>query len=422
MLKKTLGTFGAKLIGAILNFFIIILLSQSLGPEGKGEASLILTSIAMVLIVGNLVGGAPLVYLTPRKSIFQLIQIAYSWIVIIAILCYFLVFNFNLGIEPSWAKHIALLSLIEGLTAVNLAILIGKEKISWNNFTSILKSLFLFGFLIYGFQIAQINDLSTYLNGLYVSFSFGLLLSSYFAFQFIEFKTPDKLGELFKTLFKNGLLNQTSYILQFLSFRISYYIISTKLGDSELGIYSNAISIAESIWLISRSIALVQFSRIVNSDNLESNQKLTIQLFKFTFILTLFALIPLNLLPASFYELLFGEEFSSIKPIILFVSPGILAFNLFLIFGHYFSGIEKFKALTFVSLIGFIITLLTTLYLVELSGTKGVALATSISLIATTIFLGYKFKVSTHTPWRNFLIDQKDFKSIKLMIKQLTIK
>ena len=60
MLKKTLGTFGAKLIGAILNFFIIILLSQFLGPEGKGEASLILTSIAMVLIVGNLIGGAPL--------------------------------------------------------------------------------------------------------------------------------------------------------------------------------------------------------------------------------------------------------------------------------------------------------------------------------------------------------------------------
>ena len=169
MLKKTLGTFGAKLIGAILNFFIIILLSQFLGPEGKGEASLILTSIAMVLIFGNLVAGAPLVYLTPRKSITQLIQISYFWIVIIVILCYFLLFNFNLGIEPSWAKHIALLSLIEGITAINLAILIGKEKIKWNNLTSIIKSLCLFGFLVYGFWIAQNNELSTYINGLYLS-------------------------------------------------------------------------------------------------------------------------------------------------------------------------------------------------------------------------------------------------------------
>jgi len=419
MLKKTLGTFGAKLIGAILNFFVIILLSQFLGPEGKGEASLILTSVAIVLIFGNLIGGAPVVYLTPRKSIYQLLQVSYFWAVIVAVLAFVILSNITIGIDANWVKHIAILSLIEGFTAANLAVLIGKEKIAQNNLVSIIKSITLFGFLSYGFFIAKNSDLNTYLIALYISFSIGLILSLYFISKVIEFKTTESTITLFKAIFKNGLLNQSAYILQFLSFRISYYIISSKLGEAELGIYSNAVSIAESIWLISRSIALVQFSRIVNSDDQENNQQLTIKLFKFTFVLTIVALIPLNILPESFYGLLFGEEFSSVKMIILLVSPGILAFNLFLIFGHYFSGIEQFKPLTIVSTIGFFVTLIATLILVEIGGTNGVAIATSISLITGTAVLGYLFKKSTSTPWSQFLITKNDVVEIKSMVKRI---
>lgn len=417
MLKSTLGTFGAKLLGAILNFLVIVLLSHYLGPEGKGEASLIITTVAIILIFGNLIGGAPIVYFTPRKSTRQLLQISYVWCVIIALVGYLSLNFFSIGIDQEWELSIALLSLIEGFTAVNLAILIGKEKIGQNNGVGILKSISLFLVLIYFFKFSGSASLDNYLLALYVSFGLGFLVSSYFLVKVIDHKKPESIIHIFKAIFKNGILNQVAYILQFLSFRIGYYIINNELGEEELGIYSNAISIAESIWLISRSIAMVQFSKIVNSENNEANQTLTVKLFKLTFLISTLALFVLNGLPEKFYTFVFGADFMGIKSIIFWISPGILAFNLFLIFGHYFSGIGQFKTLTIAALIGFIITIIGTLLLVKTWGAPGVALATSLSLIVSMLVLLIEFIRTSKTKLHSFVIQKKDFLQFYELIK-----
>ena len=417
MLKSTLGTFGAKLLGAILNFLVIVLLSHYLGPEGKGEASLILTTVAIILIFGNLIGGAPIVYFTPRKSTRQLLQISYVWCVIIALVGYLSLTFFSIGIDQEWVLSIALLSLIEGFTAVNLAILIGKEKIGQNNGVGILKSISLFLVLIYFFKFSGSASLDNYLLALYVSFGLGFLVSSYFLVKVIDHKKPESIIHIFKAIFKNGILNQVAYILQFLSFRIGYYIINNELGEEELGIYSNAISIAESIWLISRSIAMVQFSKIVNSENNEANQTLTVKLFKLTFLISTLALFVLNGLPEKFYTFVFGADFMGIKSIIFWISPGILAFNLFLIFGHYFSGIGQFKTLTIAALIGFIITIIGTLLLVKTWGIPGVALATSLSLIVSMLVLLIEFIRTSKTKLHSFVIQKNDFLQFYELIK-----
>lgn len=419
MLKSTLGTFGAKLIGAVLNFLVIILLSQFLGPEGKGEASLILTSVAIILVFGNLIGGAPIVYFTPRKSTKQLLQISYAWCIIITITGYFIMQFVSIGIDQKWSSSIAILSLIEGFTAINLAILIGKEKIGQNNGVGVLKSISLFAVLIYLFQFSQSASITNYLTALYISFGLGFLTSSYFLAKVIDHKNPEPTAAIFKAIFRNGILNQVAYILQFLSFRIGYYIINKQLGEGELGVYSNAISIAESIWLISRSIALVQFSKIVNSSDQFANQQLTVKLFKLTFILSTAALLLLNGLPEKFYTFVFGTEFSGIKSIILGISPGILAFNLFLIFGHYFSGVGQFKILTIAAFIGFITSVIGTLLFVKTSGSFGVAIATSISLLLSMLIAWIQFLRSTDIKLNSFLIKKIDFLLFLELLKNI---
>ncbi len=419
MLKSTLGTFGSKLIGAILNFLVIILLSQHLGPAGKGEASLILTSVAIILIFGNLIGGAPVVYYTPRKSTKQLLKISYLWCIVVSILAYTLLHFLAIGIDQSWNASIALLSLIEGFTAVNLAVLIGKEKVAQNNIVSVIKSFTLFGFLLFLFQSTQTASLNDYITALYASFIMGFVVSIAFLYRIIDHKNPEKEVSLFKSILKNGLLNQMAYILQFLSFRIGYYIINKEIGEEELGVYSNAISIAESIWLISRSIALVQFSRIVNNDDQQSNQLLTVKLFKLTLVLSFLALLVLNGLPNKFYTFVFGDDFGGIKNIILWISPGILAFNLFLIFGHYFSGVDQFKTLTFAAAIGFIVAVAGIFLFVDQLGSEGVAFATSISLLVSMGILWRVFLTSTGTRLSQFLIQKSDFIQFLKLLKNL---
>lgn len=69
MVRKILGNFGVRLLSAIMNLMIAIVVSQYIGATGKGEQSLVLTMIAIVTIFDNMVGGASIVYLTNKLRI-----------------------------------------------------------------------------------------------------------------------------------------------------------------------------------------------------------------------------------------------------------------------------------------------------------------------------------------------------------------
>src|SRR4030043_472328 len=90
-----------------------------------------------------------------------------------------------------------------------------------------------------------------------------------------------------KKLATLGLYNQIAVFAQLLSFRLSYYILNSCFGKEEVGIYSNAVSIAESIWLIGRSIATVQHSRIVNSRDKKFSLALTSRLNRINLLISI---------------------------------------------------------------------------------------------------------------------------------------
>jgi hypothetical protein len=83
MFRKILGNFGVRLISAIVNLMIAVVVSQYLGASGKGEQSLILTMIAIVTIFDNMVGGASIVYLTNKLRIRELFVASYIWTLLI---------------------------------------------------------------------------------------------------------------------------------------------------------------------------------------------------------------------------------------------------------------------------------------------------------------------------------------------------
>jgi len=127
LIKKILNTFGTKTITAFINLAIAIVLSQYLGAEGKGEQGLIITTIAFVLVFANLIGGATLVYLTPRIAVKHLIAPSYLWSALISIFAYFTL-RFTNIIDQSFVIHISILAFLNSILAINSSILIGNEK------------------------------------------------------------------------------------------------------------------------------------------------------------------------------------------------------------------------------------------------------------------------------------------------------
>lgn len=389
MIGKILNTFGAKLFAAITNLLIAIIISQMLGPMGKGQQGLIIASIAYILVFSNLIGGAAIIYLVPRFSYSLILIPAYIWSIFIGSLSFIILKSTNLLADP-FIFAVCILSVVNAFIGINSSILIGKQKIKSANFISILQPIFIIFILTVSFFILKNKNIDTYLNALYFSFGLSFIVSVFLIKKHAEafiFHPIKKYFTIIQQLIRYGLLNQLAHIFQMLSFRMSYYWLFDLFSESEVGIYSNGVALIESVWLISRSICTVQYSSIANSSDKVYSQKLSLSLTKGGVIFSLLIIIPLLFLPPTFYQFIFGAEFGEIGNVIRSLAPGILFFNIALILGHYFSGIGKYHVSAIASFIGMIVALFLFSLLIPIYGLVGAGLASSISYTITSLVI-----------------------------------
>jgi O-antigen/teichoic acid export membrane protein len=415
LFSKILNTFSARALAAVINLVIAVVLSQYLGPEGKGVQSIILTTITFVLVFANLVGGATLVYLVPRHSPSLLAIPSYIWTLLIAVASYFILTFFPL-VDKAFILHICLLSVINSIGAVNTSILIGKEKIGASNLISLSQPVSLVISLLVFFNLPGDPQIMHYIYSLYISLGTSALIS--FAYYF---KHCGKIGihslaayrRVTMEMFRYGILNQVAHITQMLSFRLSYYVLDHFHGEAAVGVYSNGISLAESIWMIAKSISLVQYARIANTGDRQEAANLTARLIKFSLAASLIILIPLMVLPSSFYLFIFGEGFSQTRNVIWTLSAGVMVYNFSILIGHYFSGTGRYYINAVTSSIGLVVSVILYFTFIPRFGIIGAGWATSLSYIFTTIVLVVLFRKENKF-WLTELIPTKgDFKKLK---------
>ncbi len=217
------------------------------------------------------------------------------------------------------------------------------------------------------------------------------------------------------------MVNQAGHILQFMSFRVSYYLLASYSGAAILGVYSNGISLIESLLLISNSFAAVLYPKIANSTNIKFAQTLTLQMTKLSIIICIMALIPLLLLPSEFWVWLFGSEFKDVKQVILLLSPGIVFYNITLIIGHYFSGTGKYKVNTYSNLIGLLITVLLSILVIPSYGIVVAGIISSISYLGIALFIIIYFTREAEIKIQQLLPTVSDFIWLKEQTKSFLI-
>ncbi len=99
MIKNILGTTGTKILNALINLAILIILTREIGSDGFGTIILIIIAITVIQLFIDLVAGSALIYFTPRTDIFKLLVPSYLWIIIVMGLSY-LVFIMLSGFFP----------------------------------------------------------------------------------------------------------------------------------------------------------------------------------------------------------------------------------------------------------------------------------------------------------------------------------
>ncbi|MBW6492173.1 MAG: polysaccharide biosynthesis C-terminal domain-containing protein [Lentimicrobium sp.] len=419
MFSKILSTTAARLMIALLNLGIVTVAARALGAEGMGTISLFILGISILQLFSALAGGSVLVYMVARYPIVQLIFTAWAWTLFVSAIGSFILIRFKLS-PAEFNSDLFFVSLLQGLFAINQNIQLGKEKIAQYNFAAIAQVAILLFSLLIMFYFSENLGVKLYINALYLSFGFAFLLS--FS-GILKYFSRARLFNpaIIRETFRFGSYVQVAGILQLFNYRLSYYIIEKFFDRATLGIFSIGVQISESVWIISKSIALVQYSKISNSTDKAYNIKITIDFIKFTLVFTLMMIAVLLLLPADFFAFIFRNDFRNVGEVILSISAGILAVAISLMFSHYFSGSGKPWHNTISSGIGLAFTLILGFTLIPILGITGAGITSSAAYTASMMYQYIVFKKLTSTPFSRFIPTFDDFIKLGNLIKELRL-
>lgn len=383
MIRKILHTIFTKFSSAGLGFLTIILISQILGVEAKGEQAIMVYNINLLLMLFTLIGNSTLIYLTPRKDFSNLIIPSFLWIVITAIL-----------VSLFFPNICVLIAVLAAISEINQFLLLGKQKISQANILKLIYPLISFSYILILWLFNRFTSVEDFITAMLiayiVSFFYGIfaLRDEY---KNIKLISKQELTSSFKTLFSLGVTKQIGYIAQSMNYRLCFYILGFYCGETLVGIYSNAVSLSEAVMLFGSSLALVQYSSLSNNEDDSSSKQFSWKMSKINGIFTALALLVLCLLPSEVYSFVFGKGFEEISQAIRILSIGVLPLSIASNFTQYFYAKGNFKISTFASIIGLVITIIAGLILIPKYQLQGAALTATLSYFTTFAIEFYFF-------------------------------
>jgi len=225
--------------------------------------------------------------------------------------------------------------------------------------------------------------------------------------------------ETFKHTYNYSIILQVGSGIQLLNNRLSYYIIDYFLGTAMLGRFSVAIQVAEGVLILAKSFGLVLYSSASNIDSIKVAIKTSVPLFKITAYATIVATAIILLLPSDFFIFMFGNDFSHIHEVLLFLAPGIVSVSATMLFSSFFAGVGMIKINTQGSVIGLVSTLLLSIWMIYYFGLVGAAIATSLSYLSSLVYSQYHFKKVSGLGLNIYKISGSDIHQIKLLFKGL---
>ena len=408
----TFSRFGVILI----SFGVLISTNQVLGPEGKGFTSLFLLNVTLVQLVSSFIGGPALVYLLPRLGIERLLIPSYGWTFISALTVPFLLYLF--GLQPSeYLYDLIFIGAIDSIGKIHMQLLLGEEKIKEYNWISFGQTFFLLASLWFFFEVLHITDVSAYVGSLYISYLFTLVASFSQIYSSLGTTPESELKGTWmitiRSMINHGAWIQLANVSQLLNYRLSYYLIEKLIPANSLdslGYYSTAINLAEACWVVSKAMAMVQYSKLSNTSNPIEIRRISVQMWKLSFYSGLFLITPLLLIPPIFWDFLFGvgQGFGQIRILLLILAPGILFMSLSNTMSAHFAGQALYRVNARVSTVGLVCTVIFSPLFIHNFGLIGAAWATSLSFVLASAYQTYLFIEKGRIPLSDLLPSRAD--------------
>ncbi len=381
MFKNIFRTFVSRIIAAILTFGVVFISSRALGPENYGTIGLIMVAIGIALLFSALIGGTSLVYFTSRANPASIFSISSLWGFLMSVCIPGIMAILNLY-PPKYFALVFMISVFANISQNLMYIILGKERILQQNIINLLQVFTHFIIVSFLFHILRKPSVDNYLISVLFSHFMATILGFVFCRKDILPFSFSGLSEIIPEIVRYGFWVQLSAFVQIFNYRLSYYLVDWFLGRQMLGIYTLAVQLAESFWILPRSVAIVQFAHISNMKDTTQSMALSYKLMQLVMIVIALCSIPVFFIPESWLIFVFGIGFTGIKTVLVMLIPAIIIFSGAIIISHYFSGIGKVWYNTITGTIGFVFTVISCLLLIPQFQLNGAAVAANITYAA----------------------------------------
>lgn len=422
MLRHIFNTISFRLATQLIGMFILFMTANILGIEGKGEKSIFMANLTLVILLNGFIGSSVIVYLTPKVNFYKLLVPSYVWAVFSSFLSPLLLsvlFNSiasfydsspdTLDLEStSYYFYLVTASFMGSVFEFHSMVLLGKQKITQMNLLSFIKTCAIGITLLLFFHVFQMKTVESYFIAVNLAYVLGTSISIIMILKLPERFTVKNLSSVLKRLVRLGFIDQFSNVIQFLNRRLPYYPLLLLYGEGDVGILSVGVALSEAILFLPQSISTVQYAKISNSTDKDYNISISVKMFRLSLVILTAGLLFLLLFP--FYDLLLTDNFEMVKDVIALLSIGIINLGASSILNHYFSGIGKFEQNVYSNLLGLLATIfIGCAYLIPTYGIWGAALTPTISYTVINIYLAISFVIKTKTPFLDFIPKGSDF-------------
>ena len=416
MILPVIGTIGTRVMIAVANLVLVAVSARTLGMEGLGTIALIILGITFILLFNNIVGGGGLVYLAARYSAAALRWPSYGWAIITASVAW-VIMRWLPMVPSEYVVPTVCLAGLRSITGIHSNLLLGRERYGAHNALLLMQSIL----LLAAFTFLVQHDGATVMDYLHAGFIAdgttaligGLLIAD-------RGSRVAATGHPLVELFRFGALSQLANGLQLLNYRFVYLLIDRMQGSALLGLYSVTTQLAESAWLVPKSLGTVLYARVSNLADLERQRDLSLTVLKIATLIALFTVITLLLLPETVYQLVFGPEVVGIAPLIAWMSPGLVAMSASQALSHYLSGSGRVHHNTIGSGIGLVITVIVGYQVIPSMGLTGAAITASLAYSSSVLYQIIVFNRITHARMKHYLPNADDVERLRTLWIRMT--
>ena len=380
-------TILSKSLILLLNFAVIVATTQLWGADGRGAVAIFVADLSLVSIFANVFTGSSVSYFFSRLGTSKLATAAYLWSFLTAFVGAVVLLCVG---QVRLAPFLFVGAALMGLIAFHNSLFVGGQKIGHYNLVTVLQPALLLACMFAIHWLWPQTGYYAYFFAQAISLCLMLLVCKKLRRGMGVELGWDYDRSCNRQMLSFGWKTELSSLLQFFNYRLTYYMLDYFLGRGSVGVFSIGVTAAEAIWIVSRSMSMVQFSNVLKQGDTGQSRKETMTLALASLGVSAVCVGAVLLLPMRFFTFVFGPEFGEVKNVILWLAPGILAIAFSNVIGHHFSAIRKLNVLIIKSAVGLVFTLVLSFWLIPKWQITGACAVNSTSyLVSSAVLLVY---------------------------------